>query len=166
MVVRINCFNEGKLTPLKSESVECSRTGSWLIDSKFKYTSEDNDMTTSKWDGYIKSQRERYIPIADYFVKTLSKRHPKLVIAYSRIYFRKPGSQKKYSFRLYKESDLKLKTEIIQRTRDDDYETDDEIFEAGLDRTESDLKEMLEKVFYKKMPMRLLVRNLKIKSNS
>ena len=96
----------------------------------------------------------------------MSKRHPKLVVAYSRIYFRKPGSQKKYSFRLYKESDLKLKTEIIQRTRDDDYETDDEIFEAGLDRTESDLKEMLEKVFYKKMPMRLLVRNLKIKSNS
>ena len=48
MVVRINCFNEGKLTPLKSESVECSRTGSWLIDSKFKYTSEDSDMTTSK----------------------------------------------------------------------------------------------------------------------
>ena len=109
----------------------------------------------------LKPPNGLYVPIFDYFKhKSKSRLSAKPPVTLTKIYLGKQSDATKYSFRLYDETDLKLKTKIIERTRDDDYDTDDDILDAGKYRTECDLYEMFNSVFISKVSMSSFVRNL------
>lgn len=108
-----------------------------------------------------------YVPIHEYFCRNSSKRRARPLVNEEYLYLNdshKPGQRRR--FKLYKDKALNFNTEklhknLVQRYRDDDYETDDDIMKGGMRRINSDLDHIFNELLVIGTSPYSLVRNLR-----